>query len=57
MNSTNSGLIDTLDKSLNILRDMIDGKANTADMMKLRDAWLSEHKKDDTPEGLAGVPA
>mmetsp|Transcript_38543 Transcript_38543/g.68967 ORF Transcript_38543/g.68967 Transcript_38543/m.68967 type:complete len:1246 (-) Transcript_38543:304-4041(-) len=54
MNSTNSGLIDTLDKSLNILRDMIDGKANTADMVKLRDAWLLEHKKDDTPEGLAG---
>ena len=27
LNASNAGLIDTLDKSLNILRDMIDGKA------------------------------
>jgi archaellum component FlaC len=54
MNNTNSGLIDTLDKSLNILRDMIDGKANHAELLKLRDALLSERKQDDTPEGLAG---
>eukprot|EP01012_Entosiphon_sulcatum_P056547 TRINITY_DN80240_c0_g1_i1.p1 TRINITY_DN80240_c0_g1~~TRINITY_DN80240_c0_g1_i1.p1 ORF type:complete len:953 (-),score=172.76 TRINITY_DN80240_c0_g1_i1:91-2949(-) len=54
MNNTNSGLIDTLDKSLNILRDMIDGKANSADMMKLQEMLLSETRKDETPEGLAG---
>eukprot|EP01006_Ploeotia_vitrea_P022455 TRINITY_DN54867_c0_g1_i1.p1 TRINITY_DN54867_c0_g1~~TRINITY_DN54867_c0_g1_i1.p1 ORF type:complete len:1036 (-),score=121.37 TRINITY_DN54867_c0_g1_i1:41-3148(-) len=54
MNNTNNGLIDTLDKSLNILRDMIDGKANVADMLKLREAVLHDKKEDETPEGLAG---
>eukprot|EP00667_Euglena_gracilis_P000714 EG_transcript_714 len=55
MNNTNGGLIDTLDKSLNILRDMIDGKASQSDLSKIRDMLLLEGKKGDgVPEGLAG---
>jgi chromosome segregation ATPase len=52
MNSTNAGLIDTLDKSLGILRDMIDGKASKADMAKLRRA--GDDGGATVPEGLTG---
>jgi chromosome segregation ATPase len=52
MNSTNAGLIDTLDKSLGILRDMIDGKASKAEVARVRAAAVEE--PGSVPEGLAG---
>ena len=53
MNSTNAGLIDTLDKSLGILRDMIDGKASKADVARMRGAAGAE-EPGSVPEGLMG---
>jgi DNA repair exonuclease SbcCD ATPase subunit len=41
LNATNAGLIDTLEKSLNILRDMIDGKATKQDVANLQ-GWMAE---------------
>jgi DNA repair exonuclease SbcCD ATPase subunit len=53
LNATNAGLIDTLDKSLNILRDMIDGKATKADVTKLQ-SMMNEDQVGTVPEGLTG---
>jgi uncharacterized phage infection (PIP) family protein YhgE len=52
LNATNAGLIDTLDKSLNILRDMIDGKATKQDVVKLQ----SLIGDDQTTGGAGSVP-
>lgn len=41
LNATNAGLIDTLEKSLNILRDMIDGKATKQDVANLQN-WMAD---------------
>eukprot|EP00744_Colponema_vietnamica_P005926 GILI01008637.1.p1 GENE.GILI01008637.1~~GILI01008637.1.p1 ORF type:complete len:695 (+),score=230.16 GILI01008637.1:67-2151(+) len=56
LNATNAGLIDTLDKSLNILRDMIDGKATKQDVNKLQGLVNANSAGDATgvPDGLAG---
>jgi predicted nucleic acid-binding Zn-ribbon protein len=53
LNATNAGLIDTLDKSLNILRDMIDGKATKADVNRLQ-SMIGEEQLSSVPEGLMG---
>lgn len=53
LNATNAGLIDTLDKSLNILRDMIDGKATKQDVIKLQ-SMIGEEQAGSVPEGLTG---
>jgi hypothetical protein len=59
LNATNAGLIDTLDKSLNILRDMIDGKATKQDVVKLQ-TMINEDQlgggggNGNVPEGLTG---
>lgn len=56
LNATNAGLIDTLDKSLNILRDMIDGKATKQDVNKLQ-GMVQQNSVGDAsgvPDGLAG---
>lgn len=42
LNATNAGLIDTLDKALNILRDMLDGKASKGDINRLRQQMATE---------------
>jgi hypothetical protein len=58
LNATNAGLIDTLDKSLNILRDMIDGKATKQDVVKLQtminEDQLGGGGNGNVPEGLTG---
>ncbi|CCW64274.1 unnamed protein product [Phytomonas sp. EM1] len=38
LNATNAGLIDTLDRSLGILRDMIDSKASKQDVTRLQES-------------------
>lgn len=61
LNATNAGLIDTLDKSLNILRDMIDGKATKGDIQKLQSLMAAGQNGADgrgggnVPDGLTGV--
>jgi len=63
LNATNAGLIDTLDKSLNILRDMIDGKATKGDVQKLQGLMAAGRDGADgraggsgnVPDGLTGV--
>ena len=60
LNSTNAGLIDTLDKSLGILRDMIDGKASKGDVAKLKQSVAAGGDVDggggvgSVPDGLMG---
>ncbi|KAG5509459.1 hypothetical protein JKF63_06769 [Porcisia hertigi] len=58
LNATNAGLIDTLEKSLGILRDMIDGKATKQDVAKLQ-GWMAESNLGGgggagAPDGLTG---
>ncbi|TPP53421.1 hypothetical protein CGC20_38300 [Leishmania donovani] len=56
LNATNAGLIDTLEKSLGILRDMIDGKATKQDVANLQ-GWMSEANIGGgagAPDGLTG---
>ncbi|CAJ1031179.1 hypothetical protein, conserved [Leishmania lindenbergi] len=56
LNATNAGLIDTLEKSLGILRDMIDGKATKQDVANLQ-GWMAESNVGGgagTPDGLTG---
>ena len=63
LNATNAGLIDTLDKSLNILRDMIDGKATKGDVQKLQGLMAAGRDgaegraggSGNVPDGLTGV--
>lgn len=54
LNATNAGLIDTLDKSLNILRDMIDGKASKSDISRLQQAIVEEGGGGAAADGLTG---
>ena len=54
LNATNAGLIDTLDKSLNILRDMIDGKATKQDVTRLQSMINEDNGAGTVPEGLTG---
>jgi hypothetical protein len=58
LNSTNSGLIDTIDKSLNILRDMIDGKATKEDVAALKkgihETGEGNGENGNVPDGLMG---
>ncbi|KAG5483235.1 hypothetical protein CUR178_04814 [Leishmania enriettii] len=56
LNASNAGLIDTLEKSLGILRDMIDGKATKQDVANLQ-GWMSESNAGGgagAPDGLTG---
>ncbi|KPI83926.1 hypothetical protein ABL78_7026 [Leptomonas seymouri] len=52
LNATNAGLIDTLEKSLNILRDMIDGKATKQDVANL-EGWMAEANGAGAGAGVA----
>ncbi|PBJ76831.1 hypothetical protein TcG_04517 [Trypanosoma cruzi] len=54
LNATNAGLIDTLDKSLNVLRDMLEGKATKHDMDNLRRLVSEDHIAGGAPDALAG---
>ncbi|RNE97176.1 hypothetical protein TraAM80_09448 [Trypanosoma rangeli] len=54
LNATNAGLIDTLDKSLNVLRDLLDGKATKQDMDRLRRIVSEDHIGGGVPDALAG---
>jgi hypothetical protein len=60
INITNASLIDTLDKSLGLLRDMIDGKATKADLAKARllgaqgSAGANGVDTQQVPDGLIG---
>ncbi|CAD2219375.1 hypothetical protein, conserved [Angomonas deanei] len=54
LNATNAGLIDTLDKSLNILRDMIDGKATKQDIQRLQLLASRDGASGASPDGLTG---
>lgn len=54
LNATNAGLIDTLDKSLNILRDMIDGKATKQDIARLQQLMAEEGGAHTVADGLTG---
>ncbi|RNF22361.1 uncharacterized protein Tco025E_03251 [Trypanosoma conorhini] len=54
LNATNAGLIDTLDKSLNVLRDLLDGKATKHDMDHLRRLVSEEQIGGGVPDALAG---
>ncbi|KAK7201637.1 hypothetical protein NESM_000228400 [Novymonas esmeraldas] len=58
LNATNAGLIDTLEKSLGILRDMIDGRASKQDVANLQ-GWMAEANVGGgggagAPDGLTG---
>ncbi|GET87152.1 hypothetical protein, conserved [Leishmania tarentolae] len=57
LNATNAGLIDTLERSLGILRDMIDGKATKQDVANLQ-GWMAEANAGGgsacAPDGLTG---
>ena len=63
LNATNAGLIDTLDKSLNILRDMIDGKATKQDINKIQGMMNNNNSNNsngaggEVPDGLATFKA
>lgn len=54
LNATNAGLIDTLDKSLNILRDMINGKATKQDIARLQQMIEEEGGSKAAADGLMG---
>lgn len=54
LNATNAGLIDTLDKSLNILRDMLDGKANKKDIAALQQMMNEEAATQNAADALTG---
>lgn len=54
LNATNGGLIDTLDKSLNILRDMIDAKASKQDIARLQQLMEEEGGNKAAADGLMG---
>uniref|UniRef100_A0A0A9XIV9 Uncharacterized protein n=1 Tax=Lygus hesperus TaxID=30085 RepID=A0A0A9XIV9_LYGHE len=54
LNATNAGLIDTLDKSLSILRDMLDGKANKQDIAALQQMMNEEGSRHKAADALTG---
>lgn len=54
LNATNAGLIDTLDKSLNVLRDLLDGKATKNEMDHLRRLMSEDHVGSGAPDALLG---
>ncbi|KAG8346952.1 hypothetical protein ERJ75_001005900 [Trypanosoma vivax] len=54
LNATNAGLIETLDKSLNVLRDMLDGKATKGDVANIQRMLNEEHTGTGAPDALLG---
>lgn len=54
LNATNAGLIDTLDKSLNILRDMMEGKATKQDVLNLQHRMSEEESGRGSADALTG---
>nr|CCC91485.1 conserved hypothetical protein [Trypanosoma congolense IL3000] len=54
LNTTNASLIDTLDKSLNILRDMLDGKAGKEDLATMQRIVSEGHDGGGAPDALLG---
>lgn len=54
LNTTNASLIDTLDKSLNILRDMLDGKAGKEDLVNMQRILSEEHDGGGVADVLMG---
>lgn len=54
LNATNAGLIDTLDKSLNLLRDMIDGRASKQDIARLQQVMAEQSGGASAADALTG---
>eukprot|EP01006_Ploeotia_vitrea_P028544 TRINITY_DN61218_c0_g1_i1.p1 TRINITY_DN61218_c0_g1~~TRINITY_DN61218_c0_g1_i1.p1 ORF type:complete len:1274 (+),score=170.38 TRINITY_DN61218_c0_g1_i1:60-3881(+) len=55
INMSSGSIMDTLDKSLNILRDMLDGKADALDLQRVRKTMKEKTASAElVPDGLVG---
>jgi len=54
LNTASSGIVDTLDKSLNVLRGMLDTKADQVEFHQMKQLMMDRGMDEPTADGLAG---